>query len=70
VNVMDGCALTIPCHDDGALPVGLSIVGSAFADASVLAIGRSVEAVLRAGQPATHAMPWPQRWTDSASALA
>lgn len=47
VNVMDGCALTLPCHEEGELPVGLSIVGSAFSDASVLAIGRSVEAILR-----------------------
>ncbi|WP_118178736.1 amidase [Paraburkholderia phosphatilytica] len=56
VNVMDGCALTVPCHDDGALPVGLSIVGRAFADASVLAIGRSVEAALGgSAQAKTHA---------------
>jgi aspartyl-tRNA(Asn)/glutamyl-tRNA(Gln) amidotransferase subunit A len=53
---MDGCALTVPCHDDGALPVGLSIVGRAFADASVLAIGRSVEAALGGrAQAKTHA---------------
>ena len=47
VNFMDGCALTLPCHREGELPVGLSICGPALADASILAIGRSVEALLR-----------------------
>jgi aspartyl-tRNA(Asn)/glutamyl-tRNA(Gln) amidotransferase subunit A len=47
VNFMDGCALTLPCHREGELPVGLSICGTALADASILAIGRSVEALLR-----------------------
>jgi aspartyl-tRNA(Asn)/glutamyl-tRNA(Gln) amidotransferase subunit A len=46
VNFMDGCALTLPCHRDGELPVGLSICGAALADASIFAIGRSVEALL------------------------
>ncbi|WP_250536350.1 amidase [Caballeronia sp. AZ10_KS36] len=47
VNFMDGCALTLPCHAESELPVGLSICGPALADASILAIGRSVEALLR-----------------------
>jgi aspartyl-tRNA(Asn)/glutamyl-tRNA(Gln) amidotransferase subunit A len=48
VNFMDGCALTLPCHQEDELPVGLSICGPALADASILAIGRSVEALLHA----------------------
>ncbi|MEI6000339.1 amidase [Paraburkholderia bengalensis] len=55
VNFMDGCALTLPCHREGELPVGLSICGPALADASVLAIGRSVEALLRHSADATAA---------------
>lgn len=51
VNFMDGCALTLPCHQDDELPVGLSICGPALADASILAIGRSVEALLRTNTP-------------------
>ncbi|BAN28245.1 amidase [Caballeronia insecticola] len=47
VNLMDGCALTLPCHREGALPVGVSIVGTSMADASVLAVGRSIESLLR-----------------------
>jgi aspartyl-tRNA(Asn)/glutamyl-tRNA(Gln) amidotransferase subunit A len=46
VNFMDGCALTIPCHRDDELPVGISICGPALADASILSIGRSVEALM------------------------
>jgi aspartyl-tRNA(Asn)/glutamyl-tRNA(Gln) amidotransferase subunit A len=51
VNFMDGCALTLPCHNEDELPVGLSICGPALADASILSIARSVEALLRASVP-------------------
>ncbi|MEI6001048.1 amidase [Paraburkholderia bengalensis] len=47
VNFMDGCALTVPCHQENELPVGISICGPALADASILSIGRSIEALLR-----------------------
>jgi aspartyl-tRNA(Asn)/glutamyl-tRNA(Gln) amidotransferase subunit A len=46
VNFMDGCALSVPCHRPGELPAGLSICGSALSDATILSIGRSVEALL------------------------
>ncbi|WP_207004069.1 amidase [Trinickia mobilis] len=48
VNFMDGCAVTLPCHREDELPVGLSICGPALADASILAVARSVEALLQA----------------------
>jgi aspartyl-tRNA(Asn)/glutamyl-tRNA(Gln) amidotransferase subunit A len=47
VNYIDGCALTLPCQAAGSLPVGLSLCGTSMKDASILAIGRSVEAALR-----------------------
>jgi len=43
INFLDGCALTLPCAEPGALPVGISICGLAGADGEVLGIGRSVE---------------------------
>ncbi|KAF1046410.1 MAG: Amidase [Xylophilus sp.] len=46
LNFFDGCALTLPCGEPGALPVGLSVAGLHGADARVLRIGRAVEAVL------------------------
>jgi aspartyl-tRNA(Asn)/glutamyl-tRNA(Gln) amidotransferase subunit A len=45
-NFLDRCALSIPCHEPGAAPVGLTLMGEAMADYRILAIGRSVEALL------------------------
>ncbi|MDO8042577.1 amidase [Janthinobacterium sp. SUN137] len=47
INFLDGCALSLPCHADGELPVGLGICGLAGADDQVLQIGRAVEVLLR-----------------------
>ncbi len=46
INFLDGCALSLPCHAAGELPVGLGICGLAGADDKVLQIGRAVEALL------------------------
>ncbi|MEA2905637.1 MAG: aspartyl-tRNA(Asn)/glutamyl-tRNA(Gln) amidotransferase subunit [Alphaproteobacteria bacterium] len=45
-NFLDRCALTIPCHEPGSAPVGITLMGEAMADHRLLSIGRSVEAVL------------------------
>jgi aspartyl-tRNA(Asn)/glutamyl-tRNA(Gln) amidotransferase subunit A len=42
-NFLDRCALTVPCHDRGEAPVGLSLVGEALADRRLLQIGLAVE---------------------------
>lgn len=47
INFLDGCALSLPCHAEGELPVGLGICGLAGADDTVLQIGRAVEVLLR-----------------------
>lgn len=55
INFLDGCALSIPCHEPGDAPVGLMVAGAALADRRVLSIGRAVEARLqtaRAGRAA------------------
>jgi aspartyl-tRNA(Asn)/glutamyl-tRNA(Gln) amidotransferase subunit A len=46
VNLLDGCAVSMPCHAAGSLPVGLSVVGSAMRDAEMMAIALAVEAAL------------------------
>ncbi len=47
VNALDGCALTIPCHQPGEAPVGLTIAGTAMQDEHILRIGLGVEDALR-----------------------
>ena len=47
INFLDGCALTLPIHTTGELPVGLSLCGLANDDARILRVGRAVEAALR-----------------------
>jgi aspartyl-tRNA(Asn)/glutamyl-tRNA(Gln) amidotransferase subunit A len=48
INFLDGCAISIPCHDPGASPAGLMIAAPAMRDALVLGIAMGVELVLAA----------------------
>jgi aspartyl-tRNA(Asn)/glutamyl-tRNA(Gln) amidotransferase subunit A len=45
-NMLDRCALTLPCHEPGELPVGLMIVGERGEDARLLSLGIALEKVL------------------------
>ncbi len=47
VNFLDGCAISLPCHSSGELPVGLMVWSHAGQDATVLAVAAQVEAALR-----------------------
>ncbi|MGH8806372.1 MAG: amidase family protein, partial [Noviherbaspirillum sp.] len=47
INLLDGCAVSVPCHAEGTLPVGLMIAGPAMADRKVLAVARAIEQTLR-----------------------
>lgn len=47
VNMLDGCALSLPCHLPGELPVGLMVWHSAMKDDAVLDISLQIEAALR-----------------------
>ena len=46
VNMLDGCAISIPCHTPGQLPVGLMLWHAAMHDDAVLDLALQVEAVL------------------------
>lgn len=50
INLFDGCALSVPCHDRGNAPVGMMIAGTQNTDRKILAIGLAVEAVVRGRQ--------------------
>ncbi|TAM90460.1 MAG: amidase [Candidimonas sp.] len=51
INFLDGCALSLPCHEPGQAPVGLTVAGVALQDAHILRVGASVEKVIHEDQP-------------------
>lgn len=46
INMLDGCAASLPCHTNGEPPVGLMVAGLAGEDKHVLAAARAVEGAL------------------------
>lgn len=46
VNMLDGCAISLPCHAPGELPVGLMVWHSALHDDAVLNHALQIEAAL------------------------
>jgi amidase/aspartyl-tRNA(Asn)/glutamyl-tRNA(Gln) amidotransferase subunit A len=48
VNLLDGCALSLPCHAPGEMPVGLMVWSGAMHDDSVLDVALAIEAELAA----------------------
>jgi len=51
VNFLDGCALSLPCHARGELPVGLMVWGPALCDDAVLDASLAIETAL---EPVRH----------------
>ena len=47
VNLLDGCALSLPCHTAGELPVGLMVWHAALHDDTVLHVGLQIEELLQ-----------------------
>jgi aspartyl-tRNA(Asn)/glutamyl-tRNA(Gln) amidotransferase subunit A len=50
INLLDGCALSLPCHRHGDWPVGLMVWSTALADDRVLGVSLAIEAALAAGR--------------------
>ncbi len=48
INFLDGCALSIPCHEKGTAPVGLTLASTAGDDHRLLSIGLAIESALAA----------------------
>jgi Asp-tRNA(Asn)/Glu-tRNA(Gln) amidotransferase A subunit family amidase len=46
VNALDGCALSLPCHARGELPVGLMLWSTALTDDTILDIALQIEQTL------------------------
>jgi Asp-tRNA(Asn)/Glu-tRNA(Gln) amidotransferase A subunit family amidase len=51
VNMLDGCAISLPCHAPGELPVGLMIWHGAFRDDTILNIAQQAEGLVA---PSSH----------------
>jgi amidase/aspartyl-tRNA(Asn)/glutamyl-tRNA(Gln) amidotransferase subunit A len=47
INMLDGCAISIPCHAPNELPVGLMIWAQAMRDDSVLNVALLIESLLQ-----------------------
>jgi amidase/aspartyl-tRNA(Asn)/glutamyl-tRNA(Gln) amidotransferase subunit A len=50
INFLDGCALSLPCHAPGEMPVGLMVWSSALRDDAVLDASLAIEAALAPGR--------------------
>jgi aspartyl-tRNA(Asn)/glutamyl-tRNA(Gln) amidotransferase subunit A len=48
VNVLDGCAVSLPCQPAGEAPVGLTVAGLHRWDAQILALAQALEPLLLA----------------------
>jgi aspartyl-tRNA(Asn)/glutamyl-tRNA(Gln) amidotransferase subunit A len=46
INFLDGCAASVPIHDQGAAPVGLMVCGTAMTDRHTLAVAAALERAL------------------------
>ena len=53
VNMLDGCALSLPCHAAGEMPVGLMVWSTALCDDAVLGASLAIEAALAAATAQT-----------------
>lgn len=49
INMIDGCAISLPIHRAGGAPVGLMLAGEAGADRRILQIAAAVEGLARSG---------------------
>src|SRR6266481_5392569 len=47
INMIDGCAVSLPCHREGEVPVGLMVAASGGSDRSVFELAAAMEGVIR-----------------------
>jgi aspartyl-tRNA(Asn)/glutamyl-tRNA(Gln) amidotransferase subunit A len=47
INMVDGCAISLPCHREGEVPVGLMLAASGGSDRRVLELAAGMEGVIR-----------------------
>jgi aspartyl-tRNA(Asn)/glutamyl-tRNA(Gln) amidotransferase subunit A len=47
INMMDGCAISLPAHRQGDIPVGLMLAGAGGSDRRIFELAAGMEAVIR-----------------------
>jgi aspartyl-tRNA(Asn)/glutamyl-tRNA(Gln) amidotransferase subunit A len=47
INMIDGCAISLPCHREGEVPVGLMLASSGGADRRILELAAGMEGAIR-----------------------
>jgi aspartyl-tRNA(Asn)/glutamyl-tRNA(Gln) amidotransferase subunit A len=47
INMIDGCAISLPCHREGEVPVGLMLAAAGGADRRIFELAAAMEAVIR-----------------------
>ena len=47
INMIDGCAISLPCHREGEIPVGLMLAASGGADRRIFELAAGMEAAIR-----------------------
>jgi aspartyl-tRNA(Asn)/glutamyl-tRNA(Gln) amidotransferase subunit A len=47
INMIDGCAISLPCHREGEVPVGLMLAAAGGSDRSIFELAAAMEAAIR-----------------------
>ena len=47
INMIDGCAISLPCHREGEVPVGLMVAASGGSDRRIFGLAAAMEGVIR-----------------------
>lgn len=47
INMIDGCAISLPCHREGDVPIGLMLAGAGGSDRRIFELAAGMEAVIR-----------------------
>jgi aspartyl-tRNA(Asn)/glutamyl-tRNA(Gln) amidotransferase subunit A len=47
INMIDGCAISLPCHREGEVPVGLMLAASGGSDRRIFELAAAIEEVIR-----------------------
>jgi len=47
INMIDGCAISLPAHREGEVPVGLMLASSAGSDRRIFELAAAIEGTIR-----------------------